>query len=369
MVSPKADKYPEKTLYVNITSAQNVAKAVLSQPNAEDIKVVYIGSVAQTGSKLPPNQWGRTGDLQKPALYDNYAVSKILAEQAIVDSGIKKWVSLRQSGILYPELIKKGINAITFHVPINGVLEWTTAEDSGQLLANVCEDFVPDEFWNRFYNISSGASFRLTNYEFECQLLKAISCPPPEKIFNTNWFATQNFHGQWYTDADILENYLHFRKNVSCDEYFKYIRKKTPRIIHLAKIVPPCIIKAVMKKIANTKPLGTMYWIKRSSQKKIDAFFGSYDNWKAIPAWKDYTILSPSHEYQISYHGFDETKPIEDFCIEDMMAFAQFHGGKCLSSKMIKGDVSTKLEWQNEKGENFSASPNLVLFGGFWGSL
>lgn len=150
MVSPKADKYPEKTLYVNITSAQNVAKAVLSQPNAEDIKVVYIGSVAQTGSKLPPNQWGRTGDLQKPALYDNYAVSKILAEQAIVDSGIKKWVSLRQSGILYPELIKKGINAITFHVPINGVLEWTTAEDSGQLLANVCEDFVPDEFWNRF---------------------------------------------------------------------------------------------------------------------------------------------------------------------------------------------------------------------------
>ena len=81
-----------------------------------------------------------------------------------------------------------------------------TAEDSGRLLANVCEEEVPDEFWNRFYNISSGPSFRLTNYEFESKLLKAIGCPAPEKIFEPNWFAIRNFHGQWYTDSDLLED-------------------------------------------------------------------------------------------------------------------------------------------------------------------
>ena len=94
-----------------------------------------------------------------------------------------------------------------------------TAEDSGRLLANVCEEEVPDEFWNRFYNISSGPSFRLTNYEFECKLLKAIGCPAPEKIFEPNWFAIRNFHGQWYTDSDLLEGYLHFRSNQTCDDY------------------------------------------------------------------------------------------------------------------------------------------------------
>ena len=47
MVSPAADYYPEKTLKVNIGSAENVVKAILAQENASEIKVVYIGSVAQ----------------------------------------------------------------------------------------------------------------------------------------------------------------------------------------------------------------------------------------------------------------------------------------------------------------------------------
>ena len=43
MVSPAADYYPEKTLKVNIGSAENVVKAVLAQPDASEIKVVYLG--------------------------------------------------------------------------------------------------------------------------------------------------------------------------------------------------------------------------------------------------------------------------------------------------------------------------------------
>ena len=41
MVSPAADYFPEKTLAVNVTSAENVVKAVLVQPNKDKIKVVY----------------------------------------------------------------------------------------------------------------------------------------------------------------------------------------------------------------------------------------------------------------------------------------------------------------------------------------
>ena len=36
MVSPAADYYPEKTLKVNVTSAENVVKAVLAQPSADE---------------------------------------------------------------------------------------------------------------------------------------------------------------------------------------------------------------------------------------------------------------------------------------------------------------------------------------------
>lgn len=223
---------------VNTTAAQYIVDAVKAQPNSDRIKVVYIGSVAQTGHRNAPVHWGRTGDPINISVYDHYAISKTIAERIFVESGIKHWACLRQTGILCPELLFKGSDPITFHVPLDGVLEWATTEDSGRLLANVCEKEVPDEFWNRFYNISSGPSFRLTNYEFESKLLKAIGCPAPEKIFEPNWFAIRNFHGQWYTDSDLLEGYLHFRSNQTCDDYFKWMASQVPWYFHLAKIVP-----------------------------------------------------------------------------------------------------------------------------------
>ena len=197
MVSPAADWHPQKTLKVNLLASQNVARAVLEGSKADSAKVVYIGSVAELGDRRPPYHWGRTGDPLVPSPGDAYAVSKVEAERAIVDSGLKHWVVLRQTGILYPGLLLKGSDPISFHVPLRGMLEWATDEDSGRLMANICEEWVPDALWNRFYNIGSGPSYRLTNYEFEKMLLKALGCPPPHKVFNADWFATDNFHGQW----------------------------------------------------------------------------------------------------------------------------------------------------------------------------
>ena len=51
MVSPSADYYPTKTIQTNTTAAKNIVDAVKAQPNKDDIKVVYIGTVAQTGDR------------------------------------------------------------------------------------------------------------------------------------------------------------------------------------------------------------------------------------------------------------------------------------------------------------------------------
>ncbi|MBE6754835.1 MAG: NAD(P)-dependent oxidoreductase, partial [Ruminococcaceae bacterium] len=51
MVSPSADYYPTKTVVTNTTAARNIVNAVKAQPNADDIKVVYIGTVAETGDR------------------------------------------------------------------------------------------------------------------------------------------------------------------------------------------------------------------------------------------------------------------------------------------------------------------------------
>ncbi len=365
MVSPKADYYPATTRRVNVAAAENIAKAVLAQPNADDIRVVYIGSVAQTSDRNPPLHWGRAGDPICISVYDHYAISKTVAERVFVESGIKNWVCLRQSGILYAGILKN-YDPIMFHVPLRGVLEWATVEDSGRLLANICEDDVPAEMWNRFYNIGSGAGYRITNYEFMQYLLKAISCPCPEKIFDANWFVLRNFHGQWYLDSDTLENHLHFRENVPIDRYFEGLTKKAPWYLRLAKIAPAFAVKMAMRSMAYKKGLGTQDWIKTRNPERIASFYGTYEDWENIPAWGSFDVSRPSDEHIHIDHGYDESKPLSELDIEDMRRAAEFRGGRCLSETMQKGDMATKLEWECQDGHRFMASPVLILLGGHW---
>ncbi|MBR5563175.1 MAG: NAD(P)-dependent oxidoreductase [Bacteroidales bacterium] len=285
MVSPAADYFPEKTLKVNVSAAENVVKAVLAQPNVDDIKVVYIGSVAQYGDRNPPRHWGDVNEPQVPAKYDMYALSKIKSEEIFANAGLKNWVSLRQSGILYPGILKV-VNPTAFHVPVGGVLEWATIEDSGRLLAQVCEDWVPAEFWNQAYNISSGEQYRMTNYEFETRLLNGLGLPGPEKVFEPQWFALKNFHGMWYTDGDKLEDFLHFRANTPIDEYFATMKAKLPWFYSLAFLAPAWAVKLFMKPYAFEKGMGTQWWVENDPE-KFEAYYGSREEYEAIKSWDD----------------------------------------------------------------------------------
>ena len=367
MVSPRADYKPKSVVEVNVKAAENVVKAVKAQPNSDAVKVVYIGSVAQTGDRREPLHWARTGDPIFPSIFDYYAISKCRAERIFAESGLKHWVSLRQSGILYPAILKN-MDPIMFHVPIRGVLEWATVEDSGRLLANLCEDGLPEEFWCKFYNIGSGEEYRLTNYEFECYLLKCINCPAPEKIFDVDWFATHNFHGQYYLDSDKLEEYLHFRANVPVADYFAQMAKTLPWYFSLAKIAPAWLIKPFMRLIAKDKIFGTLGWLESNNEPRIKAFFGSREERSKIGTWEQMREihLAGKDEAERLSHGYDESKPLAELDIEDMREAAAFRGGKCLSQSMAKGDLATKLEWECAFGHRFEASPALVLLGGHW---
>lgn len=367
MVSPSADYKPKSVLKVNVTAAENIVKAVKAQQNSDEIKVAYIGSVAQTGDRREPLHWARTGDPIFPSMFDYYAISKCRAERIFAESGLKHWVSLRQSGILYPAILKN-MDPIMFHVPVRGVLEWATVEDSGRLMANLCEDGLPEEFWCKFYNIGSGAEYRLTNYDFERYLLSSINCPAPEKIFDVKWFATHNFHGQFYLDSDKLEGYLHFRANIPVAEYFKQMASTLPKFYKLAKIAPAWLIKPFMRMIAMDKTFGTLGWFKSGNEERIKAYFGSREEREKIGSWAEMSDINLAGEAEAERlsHGYDETKPLAELDIEDMRQAAAFRGGKCLSDSMIKGDLATKLEWECAFGHRFEASPALVLLGGHW---
>lgn len=371
MVSPKADWYPEKTIEVNVAAMRNIVEAVKSyaksHPDKTEPKVVYIGSVAQYGNRAIPEHWGGVGDPLTPAVFDAYAYSKIEAERILAESGLKRWVSLRQTGILHPGLLMKASDPISFHVPIRGVLEWVSVDDSGRLLEKVCHRDVPQQFWCDFYNIGGGESYRMTNYEFEKRLLAAIGCPPPEKVFEPSWFATKNFHGMWYYDSDRLENFLHYRSGETSDDYFKRMVASLPLYFKLTPIAPAFIIKAVMKRVAHTPKLGTLWWVKNNIEPRIKAAFGSNEERERIKGWDtlDLTIPSkkvPEHESD-SYHtdlcSYQNHGNYHKNVYADRVSFDNVS----LISE-YNGDYKALLKWKCLEGHEFEASMMLVERGG-----
>ncbi len=380
MVSPAADWKPYRTQKTNIGAARNICDAVLAQPNPDKIKVCYIGTVAETGGRNYPIHWGRCGDPIKVSIYDHYAVSKVVAERVFVESGIKNWVVMRQSGILYPNILKN-MDPIMFHVPINGVLEWCTVEDSGRLMCNlVLEDAAGNlgaDFWNHYFNIGSGKEYRLSNYEFEKLLLGTLGLAGPEKLFNPRWFITKNFHGQFYADGDKLEEFLHFRENLPVQDYFNRLADQVEFYFKIPRYLPKLAVagaaKPFMGKLAKTKDFGTIDWIRTRNPHRVSAYYGSIEEYEAIPkSWDEFEIRefnkdsSDAENYKLD-HGYDETKPESELDIEDMKQAAKFRGGECLSDTMVKGDLSTKLLWKcGYCGAEFKASPNLILLGGHW---
>ncbi|MGG4471211.1 NAD(P)-dependent oxidoreductase [Paenibacillus alvei] len=363
MVSPVADYTPTLTTKVNVGAVKNIIKAIKSQPNPDNIKLVYIGTVAETGDRNPPIHWGRTGDPIKISIYDNYAISKTIAEREVIESGLKYWVSLRQTGVLYAEMLNS-LDPIMFHEPVGGVFEWVTAKDSGRLLANVCEENIPEVFWRRIYNIGGGEKYRTTNYDFMRWTFKTIGMDL-HKVVDLNWFALRNFHGQWYQDSDVLNDYLNFRSG-SIEDFINEFKGNIPSKMKVAKYIPSKFIKKfVMEREAN-KEMGTLHWIKNNQQDRISAFFGTTDLWRKIPTWEEFQLGEPSKIPILLDHGYDESKPHSELQIEDMKQAAEFRGGICISETMEPGDLSTKLQWCCAFGHQFKASPTLVLLGGHW---
>lgn len=362
MVSPLADSQPELTMKVNIGAVQNLVRAIQAQPDPDRVYLVYVGSVGQTGNRPAPIHWGRTGDPIKISAFDTYSLSKTIAERIVIDSGLRNWVSLRQTGIARLAATD-ALDPILYHAPLGGVLEWVTARDSGMLLANVCEDTVPREFWGHIYNIGGGQANRLMNLEYYEKLLRAIGIRNPQSIFDPNWFALKNFHGQWFSDSDRLEEILQFRTQ-TLDQYLAEAAVRVPWYTHLGSAFPQ-LVRRRFERVARGLG-GTLNWITHGINPHIQAFFGSLEAWTKIGGWEQLQTTRPSNSPLRLDHGYDEQKPHEDFTLKDVREAARFRGGECLEKDLIRGDWTSTLHWRCHAGHQFTASLNLILMGGHW---
>ncbi len=362
-VSPATDDHPGLATRVNVGSIRNIVQAVKAQPDPSSIAVVGIGTVAQTGDRNPPHHWGRVGDPMRVAVFDEYGQSKVAAEKELVDSGLPKWVWLRQTGIFHPGVLEIR-DPIMTHSPFAGVMEWVSVEDAARLMVNICEPDVPQEFWQDVYNIGGGRDWRLTNWELQTKMTGALGVKDVRRWYERNWFATRNFHGQWYTDSDRLQELVPFREDTFQDALQRAIAANPG--LRLAGRIPPSLIKKYVMKPLTLRPRGTMAYLRDGDERGIEAFFGSREAWSAIGDWDTFWPPRPSVVPRLLELGFDESLAPEQWTVMDYLEAASFRGGEMTSTNVLAGDVATPLNWRCALGHAFTGSPRLILRFGHW---
>ncbi|MEA1959127.1 MAG: NAD(P)-binding oxidoreductase [Chloroflexota bacterium] len=348
-ISPAADHNPKQARKSNYESAVNIIAAIKQQPdNGDNIRLVSIGTVAEYGDRLPPVHWVKVGDPLKPSVGDYYAITKIAAERAIIESGLKYWASMRQTFIAIPNVYSL-MDPIMFHQPPETHIEFITSQDAGYGLVQTLE--CPDDFYGRVYNMAGGPSCRFLYSDYLERFFKLFNLGDFRTMMDRNWFGARNFHCCWYMDTYILNDYLgHWRQTF--DDQIKQVDEMVPSIMKFgAGLAPKFIVKAFMKRMADP-----LKWVQTNDEEKVKAFFGSREAWEKIGGWETYNPKRDTRDLRV------EKDPLtKEYTLEEMQALAKSRGGECLSKEYI--DIKSKLKWKCASGHEWEATPRLHLTG------
>jgi len=349
LIAPEADDKPALCKAVNCQGTSNIIAAIKKQPNnGENVRLVYIASVAEYGDRLPPIHMVRVGEPLKPSVGDYYATTKIAAEKSVIESGLKYWAVMRQTYIAIPDALSL-MDPIMFHQPLDTHIELITSQDAGYGLVQTIE--APDDFYGRVYNMGGGPSCRVVFKDYLDRMMKLFGLGDYRRFMEPNWFATRNFHCCWYEDSYVLNEYLgHWRQ--SLEDHYRQVEASIPWYLKYgARIAPAFVVKAFMKRMA--EPL---HWIKNNDVEKIKAFFGSREAWEKIPDWKHY-------QYMEGETMESRKMPIDfkNFTLADIAEMARIRGGQCLSTAYT--DPGNKLRWRCAFDHEWEATPVLVRAG------
>lgn len=381
IIPPYSDYHEKETIETNYIGTQNLINAVVEKGLANTCKFIHIGSVAQYGNRTSLHPFGRVGDPLLPSIFDVYAASKVKAERVVIESSLSFWVSLRQTGVLYDDILFKNMNdGLMFHTPLNCPIEWVTAKDSAILIKNLVDatesgKLEEEDFYKKVYNIGGGNKMRVSGFETLDEGFRLMGYSVKD-VFLPEWIAKRNFHCMWFSDSHVLEDLFHFQKT-SFREFFDRLKHKF-WYFRLAKPFLSLVKLFAIKPLLKNKN-APMYW-KENDLERWKVFYksdGLDENWENVKllcenidektnSYIDYEALKNEKGVKQLNHGYDENKPDSALDIEDIREAARFRGGECLNDSMQKGDLYTKLEWKCNEGHVFSATPYLILKAGHW---
>ncbi len=379
VIPPRSDadfKASEECNYLGAVAMANAVRETSPQPS-----YIHISTVALYGNRNEKHPFGRVGDPLLVSAFDAYAMHKLKGERYLLEAGLKRWVVLRQTAMLHPNMMHDNVSdGLMFHTCLNAPLEWVSSRDSGLLIKRILMRDGRgeiDSFWRKIYNIGAGEKGMQTGYDTFKDGFSIIG-GSAEKFFKPNWLAARNFHGLWFSDGDELEELFRYQRD-DPSGYWKEIGKGH-KLYKLGKLVPRPLIDLFLFRRLRNHPNSPYRWVKNGDKARVMATFGGEEQYRKLPKkWQDVKLLAKGDfgDYDalrkvdnarknglLLSHGYDEEKPMSKWTIEDMKSAAKFRGGECLSDEF--SDPYAKLRWKCHDGHEFSLTPYAVLRGGHW---
>jgi nucleoside-diphosphate-sugar epimerase len=257
IIPPMADEKPSLSYQVNVLGTKNLIRLLeIHSPNAF---LLYSSSISVYGDRLH-NPMITVNDPLLPSLGDEYAKTKILAEESIQSSKLD-WSIFRLAAIMGGHKISK----LMFHQPLETSMEIATPKDTARAFVNAIGK--QEQLSKSIFNLGGGVECRITYQDFLARSFEIYGLGKPD--FSPKTFAEKNFHCGNYADGDILNDILNFRKD-DLDSYFKGVKKKVSPTL---KIITSLFKKPIKKYLQNqSEPLKAYV---DQDIKMIDHYFNS----------------------------------------------------------------------------------------------
>ena len=237
IIPPLAYQKPELTYLVNVEGTKMLVGVLekLSSPPT----LLYTSSVAVYGDRLLDN-YINISDPVKPNQGDNYAESKVEAENIIKNSSIK-YLIFRLSFITSLNL---KMDPLMFNVPLDTSIEILDTRDVGFALAKAT---INPDIKTGVYHLAGGLRSRTTYREFVNKMMKLFGFgknPFPEEAFAKNNFSCG------FMETTKSEYYLEYQR-ITLEEFYSQVKVKY-RIIRwivssLRTIILPFFTQSLLK--------------------------------------------------------------------------------------------------------------------------
>lgn len=213
IIPPLADDNPKLAQKVNVEGTRILTQ--LLKEHSPDCFFIYSSSISVYGDRLK-DPYISIGDALEPSPGDEYALTKIAAEQIVRESGLN-WTIFRLAAIMGGHKMSK----LMFHQPLGTSLEIATPQDTARAFVKAVDKW--EVLSQKIFNLGGGESCRIEYEEFLERSFKIFGLG--ELNFPDKAFAEKNFHCGFYADGEVLEDILHFR-NHSLEDYFDREEKK-----------------------------------------------------------------------------------------------------------------------------------------------